>query len=258
METNSTNQPSSLNQSLPQKDPSLDSTLSQKGNLLIIVGVIFLTLFVGVGAYYLGTKNLLTPSSKQSEQQFNYQAPSSEAPQSVVTPGSKGTEQSWKTETLTIKKETAVSGSETINLSLQIPTDWSLQTYNLPSNSNNLIKNCANYVITSADRITTLTISPICTGWSATYKTWQTGTVIVKDEGKVGNDNHSAAIVRYPGLHDNTFIYSEGFKDQNQVQDTVMIYYGNNFIPTNISVNATNVQPNLKTTDQIVSSIKAQ
>lgn len=240
----------------PAQNQTFESNMGgSRSKFPIIVGAILLLLLVGGGAYYLGTKNSQSTNYQQTgttnTQTYPTQAIVSPTPSSV-------TNTTWKTETIQIKKETAVSGNETINISIQIPSDWTMQAYNQPSNPNSMIKNCAYYAITSSDKITTLTIAPICAGWSAAYKAWPNDTVIVKDEGKVGNDNHSAAIVRYTGLHQNTFIYSEGFKDQNQVQDAMMIYYGSNFIPANVSVNATGVSPDTKTSDQIVSSIKAQ
>ena len=228
---------------------------SAKSKLPLILGGVLLLFLVGGGVYYLGARN------SKPNAQYTTQVPTttqSTPTQTTTMPTTPIKDTTWQNASFQVKKETAVSGNETISISMQIPSDWNMQTVSKTPNSNNMIKNCADYVITSNDKVTTLTISPICIGWSAVYKTWPSDTVIIKDEGKVGNDNHETAIVRYSGLHANTFIYSEGFKAQNQVQDAAIIYYGNNFIPTNISVNATNIAPDTKTTDQIISSIKAQ
>lgn len=56
METNTTNQQSQPNSSLPQMQPSLNPTSNQKGNFLIPIGITFLILIVGAGAYYLSTR----------------------------------------------------------------------------------------------------------------------------------------------------------------------------------------------------------
>lgn len=236
--------------STPQNVPP-----APKSKLPLILGGLLLLLLVGGGAYYLGAKNNQPNASLTTQAPTTAQPSSTQIETSTPTVATKNT--TWQNVSFQIKKETAVSGNETIIVSMQIPSDWSMQTVN-KTTSNSMIKNCADYAVTSGDKATTLTISPICTGWAATYKTWPSDAVVIKDEGKVGNDNHTAAVVRYSGLHTNTFIYSEGFKDQNQIQDALMVYYGNNFIPTNVSVNTTNVAPDTKTTDQIVSSIKAQ
>lgn len=60
METNNTNQQPQLNPSPPQIQPSLNPSPNQRGNFLIPIGLAFLILVIGVGAYYLGTKSTIS------------------------------------------------------------------------------------------------------------------------------------------------------------------------------------------------------
>ena len=66
METNNDNQQPQSNLSSPQSQPSLNTISNQKGNFLIPIGLVFLILVIGVGAYYLGTQKNKPPNSQQS------------------------------------------------------------------------------------------------------------------------------------------------------------------------------------------------
>lgn len=66
METNNTNQQPQPNPSPPQTQPSLNPSPNQRGNFLIPIGLAFLILVIGVGAYYLGTQKSKSPNSQQS------------------------------------------------------------------------------------------------------------------------------------------------------------------------------------------------
>lgn len=217
---------------------------------------------VAGGAYYIGVKN--NPSVQLNSTTNTQPAYTQTTLTSSPSPAKSTNENTtWKTETVQIKKETAVSGSETINLLVQIPSDWKLQTVARSSNTNNLIKNCADYVITSSDSTAKLTFSPICAGWGASYSTWPQDAVVVKEEKNVGNDGHTAYTVRYFDSQKSQYNYVEGEKSTNQIQDAVLIRYNpsqGNFIPSNImfTYSGTDKKALLKISDQIVSSIKAQ
>lgn len=74
METNNTNQQPQTDQSQPKTQCSLSPILNQKGNFLILIGVIFLILIVGAVAYYLGTtKNTKQIQSNPQPYQDNTQ-----------------------------------------------------------------------------------------------------------------------------------------------------------------------------------------
>lgn len=64
MEENTPNQP--INSTKTTAQPTLNPINNQRGNLPIILGVIFLLLIVGGGAYYLGTQNSQTTSQNQN------------------------------------------------------------------------------------------------------------------------------------------------------------------------------------------------
>ncbi len=66
METSNTDQQSQLNQSSPQVQPSSNIVPNQKGNFIIPIGIIFLILVMGIGAYYLGTNRTINSDSQKS------------------------------------------------------------------------------------------------------------------------------------------------------------------------------------------------
>lgn len=67
METSNTDQQPKLNQPSPQIQPSSNIVPNQKGNFIILIGVVFLILIVGIGAYYLGqqTSKKTQPSGQE-------------------------------------------------------------------------------------------------------------------------------------------------------------------------------------------------
>ena len=157
-----------------------------------------------------------------------------------------------KTVTFQVNKETAVSGKETINVGMQIPSDWTLQTNNKATTSTDLIKNCADYIVSSSDSKTKITISPICSGWSAIYSKRPLDAINVAD-----------GIVRYFDNQKDQYKYVGEDKSSNQIEDAVLIKYNpvtGNFLPTNISFTTTDksIQSVLVVVDKIVSSVKAQ
>ena len=170
----------------------------------------------------------------------------------------------WKTEAVQIKKETAASGSENINLSIQLPSDWTLKTVSKTSNPNDMIKNCVDYVLTSADLTAKLTISPFCSGWSAEYSDWPQSAVPIKEEKKQGNDGHTTYRVRYLDIITSQYKYVEGEKDtSNKIMDAILITYNSNtgnFLPTRVVLDysGTNNETIKRITDKIVASLKAQ
>lgn len=194
-------------------------------------------------------KNILNPAGK----------PKPPACYGCLASGAK-----WKTESVQIKKETAVSGNENIKLSIQLPSDWTLKTVSKASNPNNIIKNCADYVLTNADSTAKLTVSPICTGWSAEYSDWPQSAVIIKEEKNVGNDGHTAYTVRYLDTATSQYKYVEGEKGtSNKIMDAILITYNastGNFLPIRIMLDYSGINSEaiLGITDKIVTSLKAQ
>ena len=170
----------------------------------------------------------------------------------------------WETETFQIKKETAVSGSETINLSIQMPPGWIIKTVSKATDLNNIITNCADYIITNVGSTATLTISPICIGWAANYSQWPIDTIVVKEK-KVTQPQTDAtpdSIVRYFNDQKHNYIYVDGHKDDQKIQDALNVEYNpstKNFLPINIILNysVSDIDSVFKITDQIVASLKA-
>jgi len=242
-----------------------------KVNYLVIGITILLCLIVfGFGGYYLGKKAINDSQNLDGglDQPTPYSSPTTQAQPSLTQPvaytSPSPADLTWKTESIQIKKETAVSGSENINLSIQSPSNWALKTINRSSNPNDMIKNCADYVLTSADSTARLTISPFCSGWSAEYFDWPQSAVTIKEEKNQGVDGHIAYTVRYLDTTTNQYKYVEGEKGtSNKIMDAILIIYNpsnRNFLPTRVLLDysGTNSKTILETTDKIVTSLKTQ
>lgn len=242
-----------------------------KANYLVIGITILLCLIVfGFGGYYLGKR---TTNDSQNlggglNQPTPYSSPTTQIQPSPTQPATYASPSPadliWKTESVQIKKETVVSGSENINLSIQLPSDWALKTVSRGSNPNDMIKNCADYVLTSADSTARLTISPFCSGWSAEYSDWPQSAVTIKEEKNQGVDGHTAYTVRYLDTTTNQYKYVEGEKGtSNKIMDAILITYNpstGNFLPTRVLLDysGTNSKTILEIIDKIVTSLKAQ
>ncbi len=145
-----------------------------KVNYLVIGITILLCLIVfGFGGYYLGKRAVNDSQNLDGRlgQPTPYSSPTTQTQSSLTQPAAytlpSPADLTWKTESVQIKKETVVGGDENINLSIQLPSNWVLKTISRGSNPNDIIKNCADYVLTSADSTARLTISAFCSGWSA-------------------------------------------------------------------------------------------
>ncbi len=213
--------------------------MNQKGLIGLILLIVILIIGVGAGAYYFGNVNNKTqphqvsiPAPTDSSSQNN--PTSSPIPSPVVTTTSKSVQ---------LQKTTAVSGNETINLIFQIPSNWTLQTVAKTSNPSDLIKNCSDFVMTSPSS-TKLVISPICGGWSANYSPIPQNQVTIMGD-----------TIRYSNSG-NQYTYVDTDRTSNKMMDSVLIKYGNNFIPTHISLSSTD-NLDIQTSDQIISSLKA-
>jgi len=139
----------------------------------------------------------------------------------------------WKTQTILIQEESASLGKQTFIIELKIPSDWNMQTYPRQADSNSMIKNCSDYVITSPIVGLSMTLSPICSGWVAKYSSWPTNAVIVLQRKQNGNDGpHNYYRVRYTTTPNN-YNYVDGMTDPNrsldqnkdQVMDAILIGY---------------------------------
>jgi hypothetical protein len=126
-----------------------------------------------------------------------------------------------------------------------------------------MIKNCADYVLTSADSAVRLTISPFCSGWSAEYSDWPQSAVIIKEENNQGV-GHTVYTVRYLDTTTNQYKYVEGEKGtSNKIMDAILITYNpstGNFLPIRVMLDysGTNSETLLEITDKIITSLKAQ
>lgn len=139
----------------------------------------------------------------------------------------------WKTQTISIQVESAMLGKQTFIIELKIPSDWNMQTYPRQAESNNMIKNCSDYVITSPTVGLSMTLSPICSGWVAKYSSWPTNAIIVLQQKRSGNDGlHNYYRVRYETTSNN-YRYIDAVTDthhsldqsKDQVMDAILIGY---------------------------------
>lgn len=246
----------------PQPQPVTTSIVNQKGFLPLVFGVIVLLVVVAGGAYYLGTQNnnSIPQAVNTNTENQNQPLPTQTTIKSSPSPANV----TWKTESVQIQKETAVSGSENISLAFQLPSDWTLKTVAKVSNSNNMIKNCADYVLTSSDGMATLTVSPMCAGWAAEYSDWPRDAVTIKEEQNVGVDGHTSYTVRYLDSVTNKYRYVDGEKGtSNKVMDTTIVTYNKstgNFLPLNVTLSYTGSDKDslLTITDKIVTTLSAQ
>lgn len=230
--------------------------VNRKGIFPLTSGILALLLIVGGGAYYLGTqKGKLTSQVADTNQ--------TQPSQATVYTSPSPTSVAWKTESVQIQKETAVSGIENISLTFQLPSEWMLETVLKASSPNNLIKNCADYVLTAGDGTSTLTISPVCAGWVAEYTDWPQATETITEEQNVGADNHTSYTVRYLDATYNKYRYVEGEKGtSNKIMDIVTLTYDKstgNFLPLEITLDYTGSDKDtiLNITDKIVSTLTA-
>lgn len=265
MENESLNQPTNNPVAPPaQPQPQLvpTSITNNKGFLPLVFGVIVLLVAVAGGAYYLGTQKNNSPSQAVNTNTINQNQPS--PTQTTVYSSPSPANVTWKTESVQIQKETAVSGSENISLTFQLPSDWKLKTVAKTPNSNNMIKNCADYVLTNSDGMATLTVSPMCAGWGAEYSDWPQDAVTIKEEQNVGNDGHTSYTVRYFDTAANKYRYIDGEKGtSNKIMDATIVTYNKstgNFLPLNVTLTYTGSDKDslLAITDKIVSSLSAK
>jgi len=267
MENENLNQPTNNPVTTPvqsQFQPVSSSLMNQKGFFPIIFVVIMLLVVVASGAYYLGAKNNnSTPQAVDTNTtSTNQEQPS--PTQTTVYSSPSPANVTWKAESVQIRKETAVSGNENISLTFQLPSDWALKTVAKASNSNNMIKNCADYVLTDSDGKATLTVSPMCAGWAAEYSDWPQDAVTIKEERNVGNDGHTSYTVRYFDSIANQYRYVDGEKGtSNKIMDAIIVTYNKstgNFLPLNVTLAYTGSDKNslLTITDKIVTSLTAK
>ena len=241
------NQPIFSQRAPDQMHSSFENSNHSKIVPIIIVAVLLVV--VGTGNYFLGTKKSQpSPTLSPAEAQALDGDPTA----------------NWKTETFQIKKETAVSGSETINLSIKLPSGWIIKTVSKATDLNNIITNCADYIITNVGSTATLTISPICIGWTANYSQWPIDTIVVKEK-KVTQPQTDAtpgSIVRYFNDQKHNYIYVDGHKDDQKIKDALNIEYNpstKNFLPIKIILDysVSDIDSVFKITDQIVTSLEA-
>lgn len=237
---------------IPSQQPVIQSPEPQsprKSNTLLMgVGAIFLVgLGLLAGFLLFGNKNKPSTSNIQSVTQVT-------PTETVIPINSAAEEITYITDTFPIKKTSAVNGNETIDVNLDIPS-----TFNVKKGTGN----CPSYILGNLDGTFTLTVTPICGDWAATYKTWPADTFVLNEENNVGNDGHTAYLVRF--VQSSQYRYAEGEKSTtNKVMDAMLLRYGTKggFIPTTVSFTFTGPKEGeaqaLQIADKVVSSIKAQ
>lgn len=223
--------------------------------------VLILCLLVAAVSYHFGFER----GKEQRQEKVDAKGPTPQVSPSPKQHVAKTSDDlNWKTHTIQIHKETAISGKEEINLSLQLPDGWTLETIPTVSNPTDLIKNCADYIALSEDGLSELKIRPICSGWSATYSDWPEDAVILSEEKNMGVDGHTTYSVRYYNEKTKEYIYVDGEKGvKDVISDAMIVSYDQaqgKFIPVEIDLfqAVEHKESTLKIADLIVATLKAQ
>lgn len=185
------------------------------------------------------------------EQIFKFQQAEQESPQLE-----------YETHTVEILKQSEVSGDENITLSMQLPTNWHLETVAVDTQQESSIKNCSQYILTNEEDIVELVLSPVCSGWTATYVPLPSSAVYVKN-----NVNETSplfgSIARYSDSQTNMLRYaSVDTSGDPQLLDVVLVPYNldtQNFIPLLVetaSARSHGMQP-LSVVDSVVKTLRA-
>jgi hypothetical protein len=251
----------------------------QKNNTKVVftsVIVVLLLAVVGAGAYYLGVSQSNTPPSMplppNGETGCTLEAlmcpdgssvgrsgPNCEFAECPSTEES-STETEWLEKTVEVQKETDVSGKETLLLSFSSPSDWNYKTAIKRPNSDYKQNDCLDYQLINENSGITVTIRPICSGWSATYSDWPNDAVTIRERNNVGQDSHTAYTVRYFDSLFDEYDYVDGEKGEtNQIMDAMLIPYGNGskFLPVYVKVSSgSNKNISWEIPDKIIKSIK--
>ena len=217
-----------------QYQPNQSIPATNYWKIATIVLSVLLVILVSGGIYILGNNqqknisSLPTPTPAETskiEETIPTAKPTAIPSVSNVT--------NWKTQTISIQEESEMLGKQTFTIELKIPSDWNMQTYPRQADSNNMIKNCSDYVITSPIVGLSMTLSPICSGWAAKYSSWPTNAVIAMQQKRSGNDGpHNYYRVRYTTTQNN-YSYVDSMSDPNrsldkskdQVMDAISIGY---------------------------------
>lgn len=175
-----------------------------------------------------------------------------------------------KTEALKFRKQTQIGNEETINLTMLVPDKWALQIIGRFRDSGDIIKGCADYVVTNEEFTAKLIISPVCEDRPAEYKNWPLGGEIIRESKNAGNDDHASLLVRYFDNLKKQYRYGEVAvsagklldKKTAKISDALPVSYGSqrNFIPMEIILNYSGEENakarTVETSDKIVVSLK--
>lgn len=230
---------------------------------LIMGGVVLVTILAaGVGV--LGYQNF------QAGQQVVTPTPTTASelpPAPPPVPGEPTSAEAvnWKTETITFKRLASEMNTETIlYINLEIPSQWTMKVVKKEAGCT------TDYVISSDDQNTQLTISPICVGWAATYSTWPQDGVVINEQADAADDNSTSYRIRYYDVQNAQYKYVDALatppldKSKTQIMDAVTITHNpyqrhlfvTAFVKLNLSKPVSDKEQYLKITDKIAASMK--
>lgn len=231
--------------------------------MIIIVGL-FIILSVSVSAYIINKNMSLKNKPTTTPTKAIISSPTS-LPNITPLPTAPK-ELNWITKTITLNKETEVSGKESIQILFEIPDTWQIDINYEQPNPDFLYKECPIINLTDGQNKVkpNLTIKPICSGWSATYSD-------KTPDDKIITEDSEKVIIRR-GLMGNDgpeIIYGYYGFDGTKASDAIMITYDKSngqFIPFNISLESYIESSSISKSndkyiiipDQIVKSIRAQ
>lgn len=125
----------------------------------------------------------------------------------------------WQTQKITINKETSFAGKTSLELSLKYSEGWQFSQNPRDSSTNNLITNCTDYTFSKQGGNEKLTISPICTSWSATYSNIPSDAKIITSQENMGNDGHTSYLIRFFDTTLNGYSYQQVAVSQGKSLD---------------------------------------
>ena len=130
--------------------------------------------------------------------------------------------------------------------------------------------NCTDYIITSDNQSTIMTVQPLCRGWTASYSKWPADGVVVSEQANAADDGSTNYRVRYYDTQKGQYNYVDALatpplnKSATQIIDAVIITHEpytahtfiTAFIKVNYSGNESEKEQAIETTDQIAASMK--
>ncbi len=225
-----------------QYQPNQSIPATNYWKIATIVLSVLMVILVSGGIYILGNnqqKNISSLPTPTTSAETNKMEETNPAAKPTTIP-SVANVINWKTQTISIQHEDDKLGKQTFTIGLKIPSDWNIQTYPRQADSNYMIKNCSDYIITSPTVGLSMTLSPICSEWVSKHSSWPINAFIVQQKQNANDGSYNYYRVRYTTTQNN-YSYVDGTSDLNRSldksQDQVMDAISIGYAPPNESKN---------------------